>query len=268
MGAGYCFELCLYIGCGSVSGIGTCLGCPESHHRRLQHSPTALSTKEGPSDDRHPGDLLLPKAVSSKNCLYQEIYCGEEVVNDFGKLSSSELLRRYGFVERERPVLYNRAEISLHDLIRVISFLKNDEGEIWKAKIRWLKKRGWIPEDGWFHMDTHSHPPSHISSTIAVLWMTDATWQKSLSRSKYNRKRVPCPSRMKWKEIISCIARYKIEKLKHGEQLKPHGVENPQIRVADHIRKDEMHVWRSFLHTIESDRAETDPTRHRLKERR
>ena len=186
-------------------------------------------------------------------------------MNDFGKLSSSELLRRYGFVERVRPVLYSRAEISLHDLIQVISFLKDDESEAWKAKIRWLKKRGWIPEDGWFCIGAHCHPPSHFSNTIAVLWMTNTTWQKSLSRWRYNRKRVPCPSRTKWKEIISYIARYKIEKLKHGERLKPCGVQNARTRAADYIRKDEMRVWTSFLRASESYDVEMDPRRNRLK---
>ncbi len=109
------------------------------------------------------------------------IKVGKEIINNYGPLSDSELLRRFGFVEhelnpnngceipfamlgaicRESPVVLQE---TTSDAARRVS-----EEELLETKIHFMQKHELIPSDGWFKADLLGQPQCEMIEAVRIL---------------------------------------------------------------------------------------------------
>lgn len=154
----------------------------------------------------------------------QDIKAGKEVLNNFGRLSSSELLRRYGFVEWNLHNPHNIAEISIHELILAARVLRGSRDEQLKAKIQLLLKHKWIPRDGWFKLKKTRL--ENLNQTLKILLASK------------NAK----PLDIDLRDIYAFLCQYKLEKLKMvNPNQETSQTENQRKAIT--IRNDEAQAW-------------------------
>ena len=108
---------------------------------------------------------------------------GEEIINNYGPLSNSELLRRFGFVE-EQPNPHNGCEIPCAMLAarcqeqihppgtkRSSSDAACDKALL-QYKLVFCHKHGLMPSDGWFKADVLGQPQDEMIEVVRLLLLT------------------------------------------------------------------------------------------------
>ena len=112
---------------------------------------------------------------------------GEEIINNYGPLSDSELLRRFGFVE-EQPNPHNGCEIPCGMLVARCQELMHPQGvkpaglgamhstapmTMLERKTVFMQEHGLIPKDGWFKADVLGQPEDEMIEVVRLLLLTD-----------------------------------------------------------------------------------------------
>lgn len=100
---------------------------------------------------------------------------GEELVNSYGPLSDSELLRRFGFIEAQ-PNPHNGCEIPLAMIAEACqahcSELK-DQGML-DARLKFFRQHELVPTDGWFRADAQGKPLPELVEVVRILLLSSA----------------------------------------------------------------------------------------------
>ena len=110
---------------------------------------------------------------------------GEEIINNYGPLSDSELLRRFGFVE-EQPNAHNGCEIPCAMLAarcqerthlpgtKCLSTDVARDKALLQQKLEFCHKHGLVPRDGWFKADVLGQPQDEMIEVVRLLLLTAA----------------------------------------------------------------------------------------------
>lgn len=117
---------------------------------------------------------------------------GQEIINNYGPLSDSELLRRFGFIDTE-PNPYNGCEIPCAMLMArcrqhlqpaPLQQLPNDTAQappasedLMQRKTRFLQNHGLFPSDGWFKVDVDGQPQYEMVEFVRVLLLPSADFK-------------------------------------------------------------------------------------------
>ena len=117
---------------------------------------------------------------------------GQEIINNYGPLSDSELLRRFGFIDTE-PNPYNGCEIPCAMLMArcqehlqpvPLQQLPNDTAQappanepLMKNKTHFLQKHGLVPSDGWFKVGLDGQPLCEMVEFVRVLLLPSAEFK-------------------------------------------------------------------------------------------
>ena len=137
---------------------------------------------------------------------------GEELVNNYGPLTVSELLRRFGFVE---PHLnpHNGCEVPLAMLAEACHAHHDDPDLLLDSRVDFLQQHDLVPSDGWFRTDAQGQPQPELVETVRILLLPSAEfdafqqlvgkWRCPLSRPLTNMLTI-CPDVL---SIISTCAR-------------------------------------------------------------
>ena len=187
--------------------------------------------------------------------MFKGIDVGEEVLNSFGKLSSSELLRRYGFAESRLTNPYNTAEISVQELMRVACFLRNRLKRDLKRNLCLLKRRGCVPRDGWFRIRDGRAVPVSLKLALGELLKAGATQMRTSARTSDRRLFTSEPD---LDDVLHFIACYKLEKLKRS-CMKAVTSSNARQEAAASVRSDEIASWMHVKQRFESSADWNDP---------
>ena len=108
---------------------------------------------------------------------------GEELINNYGPLSDSELLRRFGFIE-DQPNPHNGCEIPCAMLValcqeqmqlpgakRSISDAARSNALL-QHKLEFCHIHGLVPSDGWFKADVLGQPQDEMIEFVRLLLLT------------------------------------------------------------------------------------------------
>ena len=110
---------------------------------------------------------------------------GEEIINNYGPLSDSELLRRFGFVE-EQPNPHNGCEIPCAMLVARCQEQMRPSGAkrsssdaarnkaLVQHKLNFCHRHGLMPSDGWFKADVLGQPQDEMIEVVRLLLLTAA----------------------------------------------------------------------------------------------
>ena len=110
---------------------------------------------------------------------------GEEMINNYGPLSDSELLRRFGFAE-EQPNPHNGCEIPCALLVARCQDQMHPSGAkqpsssnkaLLHQKLQFLHKHGLVPSDGWFKADVLGQPQDEMIEVVRLLLLTAAEFR-------------------------------------------------------------------------------------------
>lgn len=108
---------------------------------------------------------------------------GEELINNYGPLSISELLRRFGFIE-EQPNPHNGCEIPCAMLVghcqeqMRLTSPKPSSSEVARSKallqhkLEFCHKHGLVPKDGWFKADALGQPQDEMIEVARLMLLT------------------------------------------------------------------------------------------------
>lgn len=98
---------------------------------------------------------------------------GDELVNNYGPLSDSELLRRFGFVE-PHPNPHNGTEIPLTMLAESCQAHRDASEVLLDSKMEFLQQYHLVPSDGWFRTDAQGQPQPELVETVRILLLPSA----------------------------------------------------------------------------------------------
>lgn len=181
---------------------------------------------------------------------------GEELVNNYGPLSDSELLRRFGFVEpRANP--NNGCELPLAMLLQACRSkceIPHTEAEM-NVRVSFLRQHKLVPSDGWFKTDAQGQPSPCLIEAIRILLLTSAeysafrkqvdTWRCPLSRPLATLQTVSLSVHV---VLRDCVAeRHKVLASIHSEA--PEALQTCNLRAAEHVvcvereALRDLHAW-------------------------
>ena len=108
---------------------------------------------------------------------------GEQIINNYGPLPDSELLRRFGFVE-EHPNPHNGCEIPCAMLVARCQEQMYPSGTkrsgsdaarnkaLLQNKLKFCHKHDLVPRDGWFKADVLGQPQDEMIEVVRLLLLT------------------------------------------------------------------------------------------------
>lgn len=118
----------------------------------------------------------------------QFIKQGDEIINNYGPCSDSELLRRFGFVEAQ-PNPHNGCEIPCAMLVARCQEEMHPSGAkqtssdaaqsgrnkvLLQKKVQFIQTHGLMPGDGWFKADVLGQPQDEMIEVVRLLLLTAA----------------------------------------------------------------------------------------------
>lgn len=159
-------------------------------------------------------------------------------MNCFGCLSSSELLRRFGFAEPGLQNPFNALEISLSDIIKVCCFLTGFSRPKIKKRLKKLQKLKVLPLTGWFMIAQDGKIPESLTLCLKFLLMSKKDKIGRLHRPSLNEQ-----------ELLSFIARFKLVKLNQNRISRTASLRSNET-VAAMVRDDEIKTWEQFLTSL------------------
>ncbi|KAL3144369.1 hypothetical protein ABBQ32_004124 [Trebouxia sp. C0010 RCD-2024] len=113
---------------------------------------------------------------------------GDEIINNYGPCSDSELLRRFGFIEQQ-PNPHNGCEIPCAMLVARCQEHMHPSGAkqsssdaahissnkvFLQKKVQFIQKHGLVPSDGWFKADVLGQPQDEMIEVVRLLLLTAA----------------------------------------------------------------------------------------------
>lgn len=114
----------------------------------------------------------------------QPVAKGGELVNNYGPLSDSELLRRFGFIEPQANP-HNGCKLPLAVVMQACYSATSESAATVADKMRFLRQHDLVPSDGWFTTDPHGQPQPHLIEAIRILLLPSAeyvTFKKQVDR--------------------------------------------------------------------------------------
>ena len=123
-----------------------------------------------------------PKQQALQMITTKTIKQGKEIINNYGPLSDSELLRRFGFIE-EQPNPHNGCEIPYAMLVaRCLELMyplgskqpspntsQGNNEELLTTKLEFIEKHGLVCSDGWFKADVLGQPQDEMIEVVRLL---------------------------------------------------------------------------------------------------
>ncbi len=123
----------------------------------------------------------------------KSIKLGQEIINNYGPLSDSELLRRFGFVESE-PNPNNGCEIPYAMLVAkcqehlqpvqpqqsnsgAAQAIVNANKDSMYRKTNFMQEHDLIPSDGWFKADILGQPQCEMIEVVRILLLLDSEFE-------------------------------------------------------------------------------------------
>jgi len=123
----------------------------------------------------------------------KSIKLGQEIINNYGPLSDSELLRRFGFVESE-PNPNNGCEIPYAMLMATCQehlqpvqpqqsnsgaaqAIVNANKDLMSRKTNFMQEHVLIPNDGWFKADILGQPQCEMIEVVRILLLLDSEFE-------------------------------------------------------------------------------------------
>ena len=118
----------------------------------------------------------------------QPVKQGAELINNYGPLSDSELLRRFGFTD-DHPNPHNNCEIPFGmvqaSCRRQISkrckedtsshaLLDSNDEAVLQQKLNFMRKYALMPADGWFKVDLQGRPPPELIEVVRLVMLPAA----------------------------------------------------------------------------------------------
>ena len=120
--------------------------------------------------------------------LTQPVKQGEELINNYGPLSDSELLRRFGFTE-DQPNPHNNCEVPFGMVQascqqQISKTCKGNTSShavpsssveaLLQQKLKFIRKHALIPADGWFKVDLQGNPPCELIEVVRLFMLSAA----------------------------------------------------------------------------------------------
>ena len=121
------------------------------------------------------------------------IKLGQEIINNYGPLSDSELLRRFGFIESE-PNPNNGCEIpyamlmaKCQEHLQAVQPQQSGSGaaqvnanankDLMYRKLDFMRQHDLIPSDGWFKADILGQPQCEMIEVVRILLLPDSEFE-------------------------------------------------------------------------------------------
>ena len=127
-----------------------------------------------------------PKQKALQMITTKTIKQGKEIINNYGPLSDSELLRRFGFIE-EQPNPHNGCEIPCAMLVARCqehmhplaskqpspdTSQTSSSKDLLQQKLSFIHRHGLVPSDGWFKADVLGQPQDEMIEVVRLLFLT------------------------------------------------------------------------------------------------
>ncbi|GMH40523.1 hypothetical protein BSKO_08427 [Bryopsis sp. KO-2023] len=108
----------------------------------------------------------------------QNIAEGSEVINSFGALSNSELLRFYGFVEPHVNPPIDCVELCIWEVIEKLVQTKEEVIKTPTDRLEFLHVHGLMPNNGWFKIIPGKGPPIELTECLRVVTLPQTKFEE------------------------------------------------------------------------------------------